>query len=403
MRNRTGIKTTGIGLRTFLRLCSCVLAMVIAPVAVLAQEGRPQTHSFRLQHKPHGFALEVGVETEGREVQFKKEPEYGGSDVVRGGFPVGDDFVGFAYDQAGDKLYVDLNRNLDLTDDEGGVFEDETRFVSEFESVLIPGPTASAPYRVDVRFYGSYCVVDVKSGWEAEVELDGQKRRLAVIDNLDGVIGGNDVLVISEDANSKGGYAHDPHPNRIQAPTRLWFDGAHYELSFVFEEEELVATFTQTDVEVGRFELEGRQVSRLVLETNTVLDTDEPLSDGASPGMVTLTALVDKPEGHVTVPVGGYRVSDVYLEGGNPPGLFHARLDQHLTVAPGEPARLKAGGPLENKLAMTRSGRTFTFDYSLEGADGREYKELGDERGVLPEVLIARNGEQIAAGQFEYG
>jgi len=67
---------------------------------------------------------------------FKKEPVFSGSKVIRGTLQLGgskSDEMGFAWDRAAGKLYLDLNRNLDLTDDPAGVFSCARGFNDSFQ------------------------------------------------------------------------------------------------------------------------------------------------------------------------------------------------------------------------------------------------------------------------------
>ena len=67
-----------------------------------------------------------GLPVTPRSSAFKKEPVFSGGKVIRGMLQLGggtSDEMGFAWDRTAGKLYLDLNRNLDLTDDPGrGVF-----------------------------------------------------------------------------------------------------------------------------------------------------------------------------------------------------------------------------------------------------------------------------------------
>ena len=93
---------------------------------------------------------------------FKKEPVFSGSKVIRGTLQLGggaSDEMGFAWDRGAGKLYLDLNRNLDLTDDPAGVFScgrgsDDNYQI--FTNVHLPfrTPVGSRPMLVDLNFYG---------------------------------------------------------------------------------------------------------------------------------------------------------------------------------------------------------------------------------------------------------
>ena len=115
---------------------------------------------------------------------FKKEPVFGGGKVIRGTLQLGgskSDEMGFAWDRAAGKLYLDLNRNLDLTDDAAGVFSCGKGFNDNFQfftSVRLPfkTPAGSRPMLADLSFndYGRLsCSAAMRSLWQGKVTLQG--------------------------------------------------------------------------------------------------------------------------------------------------------------------------------------------------------------------------------------
>ena len=57
-------------------------------------------------------------------MKFRKEPDFGKDKVVRSALRIGpgkNDFMGFAVNLTRRSLYLDLNQNLDLTDDPDGI------------------------------------------------------------------------------------------------------------------------------------------------------------------------------------------------------------------------------------------------------------------------------------------
>jgi hypothetical protein len=87
------------------------------------------TLSFPLTFTEKGSSLSTVINLGGQEVKFRKEPDFGKDRIVRRALKVGpdkDDFIGIAADLTTHTLYLDLNQNLDLTDDPQGVTR-ETR------------------------------------------------------------------------------------------------------------------------------------------------------------------------------------------------------------------------------------------------------------------------------------
>ena len=88
----------------------------LLPMAALAASSQ----TYVLSSTTGVFSLDVPIDLQEKEIVFRKEPDFGGRSVIRGAITTGagsTNFVGFALDLAKRTLYLDRNRNLDLTDD----------------------------------------------------------------------------------------------------------------------------------------------------------------------------------------------------------------------------------------------------------------------------------------------
>ena len=82
--------------------------------------------TFNLEYVEDGFRLGVAADVLTDTQRFEKEPDLGERAIVRGRLLTGtgeDSWTGFAWDRSKGTLYLDLNRNRDLTDDPEGVFQ----------------------------------------------------------------------------------------------------------------------------------------------------------------------------------------------------------------------------------------------------------------------------------------
>lgn len=382
--------------KAFGRMCrargAVALAMMLCAAAVSAaaqEEAAPKTHTFRLQHKPEGFSLDIPVDLEGSEVAFQKEPEYIGRKIIRGALPVGRDakgFIGFALDESAATLYLDLNRNLDLTDDPEGIYEgDDTFFFAEIEGVhvTLDSEAGPVPYALAIELYNGYFIATVRSGWHATVDINGKTRTFSVVDNLDGVIDGNDRFVLGPSDDD----AFPDWDEHVSASRLLMLNGQAYETSFGFEGEELVATFTESEPPLGELELEGDHIARLIL----CGERDAP------------TVVIDSPAKLVPIPAGAYDHQQVYLDAGDTSGPFYASSEKPVSVTEGDRTSLKLGGPLNNTVGVTRSGRTLHFEYRLEGIGGEIYDDYSEDSDEEPELIVYKDGQKVTSGTFEYG
>ena len=209
------------------------------------QEAGPSSeHLFNLEYTPGGFSLTVGVEMWEKNERFEKELQLGEGRIVRGLLPTGSeekDHTGFAWDQSNARLYLDLNRNGDLTDDPKGVFESEQKGSYQiFRDILlkVQADPVEIEYAVQMSMYGygnqPNGQINVHSGFKGQIELYGKKWNIAVVDNMDGKLGPSDGLFLTPFVKGAGkDYVNDRY--RLNIPERVFFDGHNYSLSFKFE------------------------------------------------------------------------------------------------------------------------------------------------------------------------
>ncbi|MCK5270659.1 MAG: hypothetical protein KAJ46_07740 [Sedimentisphaerales bacterium] len=176
--------------------------------SVRSQEApQPCGHVFNLEYQPDGFGLDISVDFWEQDVRFEKEPDFGERSVVRGLLRVWTekkDHIGFAWDKAEGKLYLDLNRNRDLTDEPESIFKaDNSRTYQHFRKIPVKLQIASSilPYSININFHlynpnRPYGHISIVSGFQAEIELNGKNWLLKVADNMDGKITQSDRIVL---------------------------------------------------------------------------------------------------------------------------------------------------------------------------------------------------------------
>ena len=130
-----------------------VLYFCIFSSFLFAAEG--DEHTFELKWQEHGTGGSVPVQLD-RQEPFEKEPDFGRRDILRGelsfGPPEHPEQMGFAWDKGDGKLYVDLNRDGDLTNDPNGMLETEDSCVGRnILEVRYEGGTRVARSWVPVR------------------------------------------------------------------------------------------------------------------------------------------------------------------------------------------------------------------------------------------------------------
>ena len=371
--------------------------------------GQQATHVFRLEYRERGALPKVYDYMSVTLVRPTKEPDFGDHRVVRGRVPTCEAPEGcmlygvptceapescmlYAFDKTDSRLYLDLNGNLDLTDDPAGVYaghmdgdfhvlEDVRLHVGRREYLLdVAANRTGIPYAI------------VRSGWEAVVELDGRRWRLAVVDDLDGEITALDAMVLAV-AGEELPADWTRSPYHVDVPKRLSLGGRTYDLDFVYESAggraQLVARFTELDLPTGELEFAGTHFKRLRLLGMT------------DPGLNV--TLLDFPVGSVSIPAGKYWGPAVYLDGGASCGVLRSEGPTAVSVVAGETTVLNVGAPLRNTLLARRSGRIVRMDYRLLGVGGEKYVQLNRAARTGPRFAVRKGKLRIASGSFEYG
>jgi len=339
-------------------------------------------------------------------VTFKKEPDFGDRKIIRGAIPVAreeKEFLCFAWDVSELKLYLDLNRNLDLTDDPSGVFQGQgNKYQQSFHNVRFKSINSQVPflYHVTVHFshYSLFgtpvrCVVNVRSGWQGDIGLYGRKWQLRVVDNLDGIIGPDDILTLRPYKEGQEEPVNFSSYDRLDPPQRIFFDGHDYDLGFGFEPgtggSQLVATFKESPSPLGTLEMKGSHISRLILREGK--DRDSSL------------VLLDFPGNKVLVPARVYSKQRIFLDGGEIFAVLYANSRNEIPVIHDKVTPLKLGTPLAHTVEMSRHGTELMLDYQLVGVGGERYVNFGKDFDNRPAFTIYRGKKQIASGSFEYG
>jgi len=402
-------------------------------------EASPSAAVAHLQYHEVDFsplAWEIGVE---RGASFSQEPAYSGPDVFRGQWRLGNNtnaFIPFAWDERQRRLYLDLNRNRDLTDDPAGVFTAVNPGLQLFRNILLEFPSKQGPYqvKVDAHVFGQggrnstvRVFLYVRSVWDGAVELNGKKWYVAVIDRPDGRIGPalgtkeiSDRMVLRPWAERDKPFLwwhatlpcmHDlshvklvTFPYRyvgnsevfdaFNLPANLFFDGQAYRLDNRVERTGaragLALSFARFQTPLGKLHLDGEFIHRIVLDSG-------PAQDG-------FTAVLDAPAGDVEVPVGVYprQLALLHRTGGT---NFAVGLGTNqLAVTATNAARLEAGGPLQNTVEVARaSSGTVSLQYRLANTGNVGFHLAVHNEKVPPQLAIRQADAEAGSGRFEFG
>ncbi len=380
-----------------LGLVVCLLSL---PVRAQTTAGGT-TLSFPMQYLEKGGNLLTSIDPGKQEVKFRKEPDFGKDKILRRALTVGpgqSDFVGFAVDLTKRVLYLDLNQNLDLTDDPQGVFKAITSsgdlvYFREVALKLTKKGTERSYVLDPFYFYngGSSNYIGVRSCYRADFELQGQKYRLEVQDNLDGELNRRDQFLIAPISGNAEADKSVSIFSQMPVPEKLYLGGRQYRLGFSFgqgtETAPLTASFTEMTVPLGELALDGQFVRRLVLDGEAGL------------------AILDVPGQITSLPVDKYRIHGIYLQSGASKTTLTSTAPDvpQFSVVAGTPSRLKAGGPLESSVTVSASGKMLDLNYILKGVGGEKYSVSNPDRNKPPKYFIYRGDRLLGTGGFEFG
>lgn len=363
----------------------------------LATPDSLQAGTFSLEYRTNGPSAEFRLPLEKTEVRFQKEPEYVGEQVVRGVLSVGPgkkEYIGFACDQEGKKLYLDLNRNLDLTDDPDGIHASAAAdWGHSFENVAIPIEQGGRrrDLVVDLTIYGeSYGRYSVKSSWENEAVAIGDGLwRVSVVDNGDGVIDREDSLYLEPVEKNRKKTDAEARVD-VQAPTSLTLDGAQFEFSYELsgDGKTLALSIEPGEEKLLDVELAGEGIERLVLQ------------DRKS------AAVFIHPSSAIRLPEGRYRANVRVCTGEGKNALQWEAVNVSFQRQDGQdPEPWVVGGPIVSKLTCKKEGNRLVFNQAATGAGGETYSLASSSGGALgkPKLRVKKDGKVIHVGNFEYG
>jgi hypothetical protein len=295
---------------------------------------------------------------------------------------------------------VDLNGNLDLTDDPAGVFSSTGKaFQQVFTNVTLPLKTATGllPAKLDLHLFtdaqGKWASVQLhsRSLWQAKVALGGEDWQVAAVDNLFGPEGptvAKFLLLRPLAAQTNRVSVYDFTSGIVPFPSKLFWLGQafHLERHLDLSGQTPVCklSFTPEQPPLTDLKLSGEFLYYAVLcDTNGY------------------TAVMHGPSGVKKVPQGVYTVNAAWLKKGPAEAFRLGR--EPLVVKATAAANLVLGGPLTNWVVLDRQGRKLLMSYQIKGADGGSYFLAQQDRSQPPEFTVYQGGKKALAGKFEFG
>jgi hypothetical protein len=335
---------------------------------------------------------------------FLKEPELSKQGVFHGWLRFGNkdtnNAIALIWDQPNGKLYLDQNRNLDLTDDPEGVFSSTNKGPQQiFTSVTVPLRTAAGlhPATLGVRLWSDgaarqmHAQLDSRSLWQAKVGPPGAEWQVAALDdpfNAEGPAFAKFLLLRPWTARTNRLYLRDLTSGIVRFPDQLFWLGEAFRLERRFESQDGTPVckleFTPQQPALTELKLSGESLYYAVLRATN-----------------GYTVVLREPPGTLKVPQGIYTANAVWLKKGVAEAL---RLgDAPLLINATAATNLVLGGPLTNSVTLTRYGRKLNMNYRLVGADGGSYRLAQQGGAKPPDFTVYHSGKKVESGSFVFG
>lgn len=326
--------------------------------------------------------------------RIRKLPESGRSRLLTGILELGQDRVALAWNKLEGKLYLDLNRNFDLTDDPNGVFSSGRSAL--FKNIRLSWTNDYGECRqlLDLQLIDRgriYAYATLRSFYSGKLELAGKAWQVGVIENplsRASPRAERSLLLRSWDNRAD---AIDTEPEAAESfplNRTVFIEDRLYAAKLSVQptngKGRLILDFTPQPGQTAELQFAGEHVSRLVLEAS-----------GGFP------ATFLHPAGTLTLPTGTYTRARVWLKSDTREayGAFPVRV----AVGESSGAAFSAGGPLTNSVAVSRRGRILRLDYRLVGINGQTYRLLHQDRSKPPEFAIYKGDKRLVTGQFAFG
>jgi hypothetical protein len=403
------VRAAGLTFTLMAGLCSGHVLHAAGSIPSNSPSSNTITAALEYQETDYGvvnWSISLTTQT----VPFKNEPAAAGK-TVRGVLNFGDNpgnAIAFVWQRGDGKLFLDLNRNQDLTDDSAGVFSARGTKAGNYQSfagIHLPLTTTQGRCQmlVDLDFYDygarPNCSLSARCFWQGKVTLHGQDWQVGAIPSVWAEKNGGRNISLEHHLLLRPWEQHNQAFNNFNGSLetvpfsqKLFFGGQAYQLDWLAAapngEVKPGLRFTEQSVTLGDLKITGQYIQRLVL-----------------PGE-TCQVVLDRPAATVKVPTGSYNQPDVRLEQGGTVAYLNFNRPpsgNRISVDGKTPAVLDVGGPLTNSVLASRHGQDLRLDYRLIGAGGATYQLAEQNRSHPPEFAVFKGGKKIASGNFEFG
>jgi hypothetical protein len=338
-----------------------------------------------------------------KERQQVKQPTNAATNLIITQMHLCQGTVWIGWDAPNRTLYVDQNLNLDLSDDPEGIFQGTTnagQIVFSNAAFNLKNEAGRLRFQGDLFVYLSHNKSEPLAGYakprflyQAQTEFGGQKYQVGIIPTdyeFPPARNYRGFLLLRSWADRQIPFRQNWWGvDTLPVPERLFIGGALYQAKILVEKKDaelgLTLRLTPQSAALGELNLVGQYLHRLVLKG----DNNQ------------LAVIIDNPTAKVKVPTAAYGYQVAWLKRETNEAVAYL---QPFTLTAGKPHTLHAGGPLHNKVDITRRFGSLDLDYLLLGSGDVKYRSYHrTETAQPPQFTIQLNGRPIHQGQFEFG
>jgi hypothetical protein len=330
-----------------------------------------------------------------------KAPNAGAPGLLYGELRIDTNRWLLAWHKPDGRLFVDLNRNGDFTDDAGGSFASDGANRRRFTNIVVRAPVGGVmlPLSVDIDLARSNGRenVTLRSWFAAKVEVNGRAWQVGFVPRIGPWrrFGYQSPLLVvrpwEKREESFGMFDEQPGFWRFRAnqfEKKVFLQDAAFQLNLTPSSEKPNAPFRVELIpqqpKLGEIAITGRFIELLSLEKD---------SDYA--------VLLHNPAPTVWIPAMTYSKVSVRLQHGADTATSVS--DKIVSVKEKAQAQFAVGGPLKNLVTTRRSGGNLHLDYSLVGVGGEGYTLAAQDRLKPPKFAIYKDNRRLATGKFEFG
>jgi hypothetical protein len=293
---------------------------------------------------------------------FESEPDFGTKETARGIIPTVPP-TGFIRNITDNELLLDLDHDRDFVANPPvtykSIYDGHVVFKNIQVNTVRQGHTI--PYTLTLYTYEHVCSgwLIVRSGWSGQFELASHQWSMQVIDNLNGVYDGNDLMSLAEVTSDGKRLIWASQSN---ATKRIVLAGHTYDLDCVFQDEQgsilLNVAFTEVTSDLGTIQIKAKGVGSLSLRNEQCL------------------VLLNPSDANAVIPEGDYHIDSCLLKydpnlNGNP--RFKSD-DRIITVRSGSITSLAVGTPLASTITVNRHKNQLQLVYGLQGLGDEKYQ-----------------------------